>query len=242
MVFFSSRISPLTSTVIFLERSPSRDRGRHLGDVADLDVRFAGHEVDVVGQVLPGAGDALDLRLAAQLALGADFARDAGDFRGERAELVHHRVDDLGRAQELAGQRPAVDLERHALRQVALRHRADDARDFGGRLHQVRDQRVDRLDRGRPLRPRPFGSEARCLMLPRLADDVAEAFELLDQLLVALMTSLSASQILPARPVHRGHPGREVAAPVVGQDLQQPLLVQGLCRAPQTPCRSDLWA
>ena len=43
-------------------------------------VRFAGHEVDVVGQVLPGAGDALHLRLAAELAFGADFARHARHF------------------------------------------------------------------------------------------------------------------------------------------------------------------
>ena len=34
------------------------DRGRHLGDVAHLVGQVARHEVDVVGQVLPRAGNA----------------------------------------------------------------------------------------------------------------------------------------------------------------------------------------
>ena len=36
IVFLSSRISPLTSTVIFLRQVAVRDRGRDLGDVAHL--------------------------------------------------------------------------------------------------------------------------------------------------------------------------------------------------------------
>ena len=52
----------------------------HFGDVADLGRQVRGHEVDVVGQVLPGAGHAGHLRLAAQLAFGADFAGHAGHF------------------------------------------------------------------------------------------------------------------------------------------------------------------
>ena len=36
MVFFSSRISPFTSTVIFLDRSPCGHGGGHVGDVAHL--------------------------------------------------------------------------------------------------------------------------------------------------------------------------------------------------------------
>ena len=45
------------------------DGGRDLGDVAHLAGEVAGHRVDAVGQVLPGAGDAGHLRLAAELAL-----------------------------------------------------------------------------------------------------------------------------------------------------------------------------
>ena len=60
--------------------------GRHdLGDAAHLAGQVAGHQVDGVGQVLPGAGHALDLGLAAELAFGADFAGHAGHFGGERA-------------------------------------------------------------------------------------------------------------------------------------------------------------
>src|SRR5262249_13956984 len=50
------------------------DRGRHLGDVAHLRSQVRRHEVDAVGQVLPGAADSGNLRLPAELALGADFA------------------------------------------------------------------------------------------------------------------------------------------------------------------------
>ena len=77
MVFFSSRISPFTSTVILRDRSPLAIGGGHVGDVADLAGQVRRHRVDVVGQVLPGAGDARHLGLAAELAFGADLARDA---------------------------------------------------------------------------------------------------------------------------------------------------------------------
>src|SRR5205823_12521552 len=41
------------------------DRGRDLGDVADLAGEVAGHEVDVVGEVLRDPGDALAIDLPA---------------------------------------------------------------------------------------------------------------------------------------------------------------------------------
>ena len=41
----------------------------------------------------PRAADALHLGLAAELAFGADLARDARDLVRERRELVDHRVD-----------------------------------------------------------------------------------------------------------------------------------------------------
>src|ERR1700724_1440966 len=66
---------------------------------------------DALGEVLPHAGHAADLCLAAELPFGADLAGDARHFRGEHVELLDHRVDDLGGAQELAFQRPAVDIE-----------------------------------------------------------------------------------------------------------------------------------
>src|SRR5262249_8115522 len=55
----------------------------------------AGHEVDVVGEIFPGASHAGDLSLAAEFAFGADFASDAGDFASEGVELVDHGVDGV---------------------------------------------------------------------------------------------------------------------------------------------------
>ena len=105
----------------------ARDGGRHLGDVAHLGGQVAGHRVDVVGQVLPGAGDAGHVGLAAEPAFGADFARDARHFAGERVELVDHRVDGFLQLQDLA-----AHVDRDLVRQVAA---GDRGRDFGDVAH-----------------------------------------------------------------------------------------------------------
>ena len=102
MVFLSSRISPFTSTVIFLRQVAVGDGGGHVGDVAHLAGQVAGHRIDAIGQVLPGAGDALHVGLAAELAFGADFAGHARHFRGERAELIDHRVDGVLQFEDFA--------------------------------------------------------------------------------------------------------------------------------------------
>src|SRR5207249_711923 len=69
------------------------DGGGDLGDVADLARQVAGHEVDVLGQVLPDAGRAPDVGLAPKPALGTDLPGHARDLVGEGVELVDHRVD-----------------------------------------------------------------------------------------------------------------------------------------------------
>ena len=92
-----------------------RDRGRDVGDVAHLAGEVVGERVDVVGQVLPGAADALDARLAAELALGADLARDARHLVGERRELVDHRVDRVLQLEDLA-----LDVDGDLAAEVAL--------------------------------------------------------------------------------------------------------------------------
>ena len=81
------------------------DGGRHLGDVAHLAGQVAGHRVDAVGQILPGAGDARHLRLAAELAFGADLARHARHFAGEGVELVDHGVERVLQLQDFAATR-----------------------------------------------------------------------------------------------------------------------------------------
>src|SRR5262249_58886823 len=69
------------------------DGGSHFGDVAHLAGQVARHRVDIVRQVFPSAGNAGHHRLAAELAVGADLAGYARDFRGERVELIDHRVN-----------------------------------------------------------------------------------------------------------------------------------------------------
>src|SRR5690606_32651585 len=110
------------------------------GDVAHLAGQVGRHRVDVVGQVLPGAGDAWHRRLAPQLALGADLARHAGDFGGEAVELVHHRVDGVLELGDLA-----THVHRDLARQVALGHRGGDLCDVADLAGEVGGHGVDRV-------------------------------------------------------------------------------------------------
>ena len=126
------------------------DRRRHLGDVAHLSGEVAGHQVDVVGQVLPDAADLdRDGGRLAELALGADLARHAGHLRDEPVELVDHRVDGVLQLEHLA-----VDVGGDLLAQVAVGDRADHALHLARRAHEILDQAVDRFD---ALRPDPVG-------------------------------------------------------------------------------------
>ena len=159
------------------------DGGGDFGDVADLAGEVAGHGVHGVGEILPGAGDAGDLRLAAELAVGADFAGHAGDFGGEDAELLNHGVDDVGGAEEFAFERTSVDVEPHGLSEVALGDGGDGARDFGCRTEQVLHEGVDGdFDLApRAARLVEAGALAGSAFL---ADDLADALQFLGHLLV----------------------------------------------------------
>src|SRR5256885_1138681 len=95
IVFLSWRISPRTSTVIFLERSP-------WATAVVTSAMLRCEVVDVVGEVFPGPGGAGHVGLAAEAALGTDLAGHARDFRGETVELVHHDVDGLLQLEDLA--------------------------------------------------------------------------------------------------------------------------------------------
>ena len=115
----------------------ARHGGRHLRDVADLRGQVAGQQIDVVGEVLPGAGDAGHDRLAAELAVGADLAGDARHFRGERAELVHHRVDGFLELKDFA-----AHVHGDLLGQVAVGHRDGHVGDVADLARQVGRHRV----------------------------------------------------------------------------------------------------
>src|SRR5205807_9431503 len=60
------------------------DVGHDFRDTAHLRGQVGRHEVHVVGEILPRAADAAHFGLSAELAFGADLARHAGYFRGER--------------------------------------------------------------------------------------------------------------------------------------------------------------
>jgi hypothetical protein len=123
-----------------------RDPGHHLGHAAHLVGEVGRHQVDAVGQVLPDAGGAHHLRLAAELALGADLARHPRHLARKTVELVEHRVDGVGVLEEFAAQGAAVHFKQHVFGQDAARHRADHPAHLAHRLHQVVDHRVDRVD------------------------------------------------------------------------------------------------
>src|SRR5205807_1291782 len=101
-----------------------RDRGGDVGDVPDRSEERRGGKVHVLGQAAPGAADALDLGLAAELPFPADLARDARDLVGEGRELVDHGVDRVLELEHLA-LRGDGDL----LRQVAVRDGGGDVGD-----------------------------------------------------------------------------------------------------------------
>ena len=102
IVSASAATSPFASNVSFCARSPFATAVTTFDDAAHLAREVRGHDVDVVGEVLPRAGDARHVRLAAELALGADLARDARDLGRERVELVDDGVDRVLELEDLA--------------------------------------------------------------------------------------------------------------------------------------------
>ncbi len=121
-----------------LRQIAAGDRGRDFGDVADLRGQIRRHEVDVVGEVLPGAGDLGHFGLTAQLAFGADLARDARHFGRERVELVDHGVDGVFQFEDFA-----LHVHRDLARQVAARHRRRHFGDVADLRGQIARHRVD---------------------------------------------------------------------------------------------------
>jgi hypothetical protein len=149
--------------------------------------------------------------LAAELALGADLARDARHLVGERRELVDHRVDGRADPAELALDRAALDRQLHLLAEVAVGDGVDDARDLGGGADEVVDQGVDRARRVDPVAA--VDRRVGALGEPALAaDDAADARDLLAEALAAVGELVErAPQVGGDAAPARGKPQREVA-------------------------------
>jgi hypothetical protein len=119
--------------------------GGHARDVADLVGQVRRHEVDVLGQPAPGAAHALDVRLAAQLAFRADFARDARHFGGEARELVDHRVDGVLELEDLA-----LDVDGDLLVEIAVGDGGGHPRDVADLVGEVAGHHVHRIGQPAP--------------------------------------------------------------------------------------------
>src|SRR5581483_6521731 len=195
----------------------------HLGDVADLAGEVAGELVDVVGQRLPRAGDARDLGLAAEAALGPDLPGDPGHLVGEGGELVDHRVDRPLEFEDLA-----PDVDEDLLRQVAVGHGGGDPGDVAHLVGQVGGHEVHRVGEvlPRPGHARHAGLAAEAPVgsdLPGDAGDlVGEAGELVDHRVDGV---LQLGHLAPGldgdllRQVAPGHGGRHLGdvADLAGQ-------------------------
>ena len=83
IVFLSWRISPLTSTVIFLERSPLATAVVTSAMLRTWSVRLPAIELTLSVRSFQTPATPAHDRLAAQPALGADLAGHAGHFGGE---------------------------------------------------------------------------------------------------------------------------------------------------------------
>src|SRR4029453_1943262 len=95
MVFFNSRISPCTSTVIFLVRSPRATAVVTSAILRTWLVRLPAMKLtlSVTSFQLPATPAPLSLR--------ADLARHARPFRGEGRQLIDHRVDGVLQLEDL---------------------------------------------------------------------------------------------------------------------------------------------
>ena len=144
------------------------DRGHDLDDAPDLGGQVRGHGVHVVGEVLPDARHALDVGLAAQLALHPHLASDPRDFRGKRPQLVDHLVDRLLQLQDLA-----LGGNADLLREIAARHRGGDERDVPHLGSQIGGEQIDGVDQLFPgaARPRYLRLSAQPARGPHLSSD-----------------------------------------------------------------------
>ena len=150
MVFFSSRNSPFTSTVILRDKSPLATAVVTSAMLRTWAVRLPA--MPLTESVRSFHVPATPFTSACPPSLPSVPTSRATRVTSDANEpkLIDHRVDGLGGAEELALQRAVVDFQGHRLGQVALSHGADHAGRLDGRVDEVVDQVVDRSDRFAP--------------------------------------------------------------------------------------------
>ena len=99
---------------------------------------IGGQQVDVAGEILPGAGGSGDVRLPSEPAVHAYFAGHVSHLIGEGGERIGHVVDRVSERRDLA-----LGLHGEALGEVAVGHGRDDLHDAAHLLGEVRGHEVD---------------------------------------------------------------------------------------------------
>ena len=102
IVSASSAISPFASTVSLRVRSPFATAVTTFAMPRTWLVRLPAMKFTLSVRSFHVPETPAHLRLAAELAFGADLARDARHLRGEGRQLVHHRVDGVLELEDLA--------------------------------------------------------------------------------------------------------------------------------------------
>ena len=84
MVFFNSRISPFTSTVIFLDKVTIRHRSCYLGNITYLAGKVTGHLVYIESvKIFPGSTYTFYICLSTEFTFCTYFACHTGYFRSK---------------------------------------------------------------------------------------------------------------------------------------------------------------
>ena len=221
IVFFSVRNSPFTSTSIFFDRSPLATAVVTSAILRTWSVSLPA--IELTESVRSFQVPATPFTLAWPPSLPsvptsrATRVTSAEKLPSCSTILLMVRAVRKNSPSRLA----AFDFQRHALGHVALRHRADDARDLAGRVHQIVDQGIDRLD---SLAPEAalFGQNRALLELAFLADHLTQPGQLVGhgRVLFHQVVEDLGHLAVNAGPVER-HSHAGVAASQLGQRHEQ---------------------
>ena len=95
-----------------------------VGNVSHLPREVGGHEVHIVGEILPRACHTGNLCLATQFSFGAHLARHAAHLTGKSVQLIDHRIDGIFQLEDFA-----FDFDGDFAAQVAARDRCGNVGD-----------------------------------------------------------------------------------------------------------------